>query len=122
VQWFERARLGLPPGPASPTRVEFGSLGREALGTRRYAPVPDPGTPGTLWVAATGQVIGGPFLAYWQRYGGLGLFGNPISPRLTEDVPGSGPLPVQYFEHARFELHDNNEVVLSKLGLLLYQK
>jgi beta-lactamase class A len=115
VQWFERGRLGLPPGSASPDRVEFGDLGREALGDRAYPARPDPANPAQLWFSATGQVIQGGFLAFWQTRGGQRLFGNPISPELTEDLPGLGPTTVQYFERARLESRPDG-IAVSDLG------
>lgn len=45
------------------------------------------------------------FRAFYERYGGLSVFGYPISGALTERDPLSGrDLVVQYFERARFEL------------------
>ena len=112
-----------PPGAAAtgattPDQVEVGSLGLEVLAGRHFDPVPDPGDPARLWFQATGQVLADPFLSYWQTHGGVRLFGNPISPALTEDEPGGGSLRVQYFEHARLELH-GDQVQVSALGRLL---
>lgn len=119
VQWFERGRLGLPAGDPTADRVEMGNLGLEALDGRTFDPQPDPHDPAKLWFQATGQVLDGAFLDYWQTYGGVRLFGNPLSPVLSEAVPGAGSLPVQYFERARFELH-GAKVQLSDLGRQLY--
>jgi beta-lactamase class A len=119
VQWFERARLSVPVDDPTPDRVEIERLGAEALGERTFAALPDPADPTRRWFAATGQVLDGPFLAYWQRHGGSRMFGAPLSPVFTEDLPGAGAVPVQYFERARFELH-GEEVRLSNLGRLLH--
>ena len=119
TQWFTRARLGLPPGPETPDQIQVGNLGLEALGPRRFDPVPDPGDPLQSWFAATGQVLRGPFLDYWTAHGGIRLFGNPISPVLNEDVPGAGVVPVQYFEHGRLELRGDT-VQVSALGSRLF--
>jgi hypothetical protein len=66
--------------------------------------------------------VGGKFLEYWQRNGGLPQQGFPISEEFTEvsDLDGK-PYRVQYFERAVFELHPENvgtpyEVLLSQLG------
>jgi beta-lactamase class A len=118
VQWFEKGRLGLPDGPATPDRVEVGTVGLEVLSGRRYDPQPDPDDPNSLWFQATGQVIKDPFLSYWQTHGGVRLFGNPISPVLNEEVTDAGTIPVQYFERARLELH-GNQVQVGDLGRLL---
>jgi peptidoglycan/xylan/chitin deacetylase (PgdA/CDA1 family) len=67
----------------------------------------------------TGHWLSHGFLAYWQRYGGLALFGYP----LTEEVQKNG-LTVQYFERARFEWHpgawpERMDVLLGRLGMIL---
>lgn len=54
-----------------------------------------------------GAIANEPFRAFFQRYGGLPVFGYPISGELTETDPQTGqPKTVQYFERARFELAD----------------
>ena len=60
---------------------------------------------------ATGQTVRGPFLAYWQAHGGLPIFGYPLTPERRE-----GPLTVQWFERARFELHPGDVVMLGRVG------
>lgn len=65
---------------------------------------------------ATGYSINGAFLSFFDRYGGLRMFGYPIS-----NVVNEGGRPVQYFERQRFEYHNDlagtpNEVQLSRLG------
>jgi beta-lactamase class A len=115
LQWFERGRLGLPPGPATPDRVEVGDLGREFLGDRTFPPASDPDEDNVLWFDSTSQVLQGGFLDFWQTHGGARIFGDPISPELTEDLPGLGPTTVQYFTHARLEARPN-QVVVSDLG------
>ncbi len=69
---------------------------------------------------ATGYRVGGPFLQYWRRNGGLAVFGYPITGEKGEDG-----LVVQYFERAIFELHPENSppynVLLRRLGATLTQ-
>ena len=65
---------------------------------------------------ATRHSIGGAFLKFYDRYGGLNLFGYPI----TDEVMENGRT-VQYFERQRMEYHKEhagtaNEVQLSLLG------
>jgi hypothetical protein len=66
--------------------------------------------------------------SYWQKYGGLGQFGYPISGWAAETSPTDGKqYIVQYFERARFELHPENrgtpyEVLLSQLGAFEYAR
>jgi hypothetical protein len=62
------------------------------------------------------------FLAYWRKYGGLAVFGYPISPERQEVNPEDGKTYwVQWFERNRFEWHPENrgtkyEVLLGLLG------
>ena len=55
--------------------------------------------PNSIFFPETGHAIGGGFLRYWQKYGGLMIFGFPI----TDEIQENGKT-VQYFERARFEL------------------
>jgi hypothetical protein len=74
----------------------------------------------------TGKCIRGAFLRYWQANGGLRQQGYPISDEVREqNAPppaGDGQVrTVQYFQRARFELHEEfagteNEVLLGLLG------
>jgi dienelactone hydrolase len=68
-----------------------------------------PGTP--MCFVQTGYCLRGSFLLYWRVNGGLPQFGFPVTPEITEDGR-----TVQYTERARFELHDNNTVLLGLLG------
>lgn len=77
---------------------------------------------GSMTFAETGHSLGGVFLDYWRRNGGLAQFGFPISEELTEPDPNSGRArTVQYFERNRFEYFPENEgtpyvVQLGRLG------
>jgi peptidoglycan/xylan/chitin deacetylase (PgdA/CDA1 family) len=67
----------------------------------------------------TGHWLSHGFLAYWERYGGLAIFGYP----LTEEFQQDG-VTVQYFERARFEWHpgawpERMDVLLGRLGVEL---
>lgn len=66
--------------------------------------------------SATGHSLRGAFLNYFDKYGGVRIFGYPIS----EEVQENGR-PVQYFERQRFEYYKeaagtSNEVQGSRLG------
>jgi hypothetical protein len=65
--------------------------------------------------AETGQCIGGPIRAYWERNGGLPIFGYPVSPQQIETVEGQS-LPVQWFERDRLEDHGPAGVMAGRLG------
>ncbi len=83
------------------------------------APAPSPSD--SRYFAATGHMVSGKFLAYWNAHGGLAQQGYPISAPLQEvsDLDGK-TYTVQYFERAEFELHPENQppndVLLSQLG------
>src|SRR6476661_4214011 len=68
-----------------------------------------PGTP--MCFVQTGYCLRGAFLLYWRVNGGLPRFGYPVIPEIVEDGR-----TVQYTERARFELHENNTVLLGLLG------
>lgn len=64
----------------------------------------------------TGHYLGGVFRDYWQKNGGLYVFGYP----LTEEYVAANGRVTQYFERARFELFPEytNTPFLVQLGLL----
>jgi beta-N-acetylhexosaminidase len=75
----------------------------------------------------TGHWLGHGFLAYWNAFGGLPVFGYPI----TEEFQGCNPEGwcgvMQYFERARFEWHpgawpSRYDVLLGLLGGELAQQ
>jgi hypothetical protein len=63
---------------------------------------PDPGTtsPNWLYFSETGHYLSAGFQQFWERSGGLPVFGFP----LTEEFSEQG-LTVQYLERQRFEYH-----------------
>ena len=67
--------------------------------------------PQELVFPATGQAVRGAFRAFWQANGGLPIFGYPLTGEYRSDG-----LTVQYFERARFELHDGGSVQLGLVG------
>ncbi len=123
VQYFERNRFELHPENSSTSyEVLLGLLGRERL-DQENRPLPKAetsqnGPSGASYFKETGFDASGPFLQYWQKYGGLAQFGFPISPVVKDLQDGR---TVQYFERARFELHPENSgtdylVLFSLLG------
>jgi beta propeller repeat protein len=130
VQYFERAVFEYHPEQSDPRfRVLLSQLGtfryREKYSAGAPAQTPN-NTPGSQLFPQTGRRVGGKFLEYWQKNGGLAQQGYPISDEFTEvsDLDGK-PYTVQYFERAVFELHTENagtpyEVLLSQLGTFRY--
>ncbi|HEU5100567.1 MAG TPA: class F sortase [Roseiflexaceae bacterium] len=67
----------------------------------------------------TGYCIAGPIRDFWERNGGLMVFGFPITPQQPERVEGR-PTQVQWFERSRLELHPENpapyDVQIGRMG------
>ncbi len=119
VQYFERARFEyFPEFRGTPYEVQFGLLGRYVTRGREFPaePPPEKEEPGRRYFPETGHYISFGFKDYWEKNGGLAMFGYPISGEITENGR-----TVQYFERARFEWHPENkgtpyEVLLGHLG------
>jgi hypothetical protein len=67
----------------------------------------------------TGYCIAGPIRDFWERNGGLMVFGFPITPQQNELIEGR-PTEVQWFERSRLELHPENQppytVLMGRMG------
>jgi hypothetical protein len=65
--------------------------------------------------------VSGDFLAYWQRHGGLPVFGYALTERRQENGRDT-----QYFERQRFEAHPENRapynILLGRLGAELLER
>ncbi|PDW03262.1 Kelch repeat-containing protein [Candidatus Viridilinea mediisalina] len=66
--------------------------------------------------AETNQCISGPIRQYWERNGGLAVFGFPITAQSAEQVEGQA-LQVQWFERDRLEIQANGQVTAGRLGV-----
>src|SRR5215210_4236879 len=68
----------------------------------------------------TGYCIAGPIRDFWERNGGLMVFGFPITTQQSEPIEGR-PTQVQWFERSRLELHPENQwpydVLLGRMGV-----
>jgi hypothetical protein len=136
VQYFERARFEYHPENAgTPNQVLLGLLGNQLTQQRRdkgeppFKPVANPNQPNVTYFEPTGHTLRGVFKDYWEKNGGLALYGYPLSEEFEEINPNDGKTyRVQYFERNRFEYHPENagtryEVLLGLLGnTLLKQK
>ena len=65
-----------------------------------FAPVAQKPTDTAILYFPDGHTLGGPFRTFWEKQGGLPIFGYPISEELQENG-----LTVQYFERAVLEYH-----------------
>ncbi len=126
TQYFERAIFEYHPEYAGTRyQVLLRLLGVIVTQGRWFDPAPPPhyDTPGRLYFPYYGgHSLSGLFLSYWQRHGGLPIFGYPISEPFYEVSPTDGQTYlVQYFERNRFEYHPElagtpYEVLLGLLG------
>lgn len=78
----------------------------------------------TRFFPETGYSVSHGFLAYWDHFGGLPVFGFPIT---DEDTDPQSGFVTQYFERARFEWHPGAwparyDVELGLLGVELAQR
>ncbi|MFO7170499.1 MAG: L,D-transpeptidase [Chloroflexota bacterium] len=103
VQYFERARFEYhPENLGTENQVMLSLLGTELYGDRSF-PDGQP-TDGRIYFPETGNTLGGKFLQFWQKRGGLKVFGYPISEPFEEVSQIDGQVRVvQYFERAKFE-------------------
>jgi hypothetical protein len=117
VQYFERARFEL--NVVNNTAViSLGLVGREyttarGLGFPPVAPVPN--SANVRYFPETSHTLRGEFKNFWERRGGVEIFGFPISEEITERLADGQNYTVQYFERARFELTSGG-VRLALLG------
>jgi hypothetical protein len=128
VQWFERERFEYHPENAgSRYEVLLGLLGNELISSacrsfERAKPLFPNGSTEGFYFQETGHNLRGTFKGYWEKRGGLPIFGFPISEEFGEVNPADGKFyVVQYFERARFEYHPEHqgtpyEVELGLLG------
>lgn len=131
MQYMERAVFEYHPENKPPFNVLLAQLGTFRY-NRKYPTgtpfaIPNNG-PGSIFFPQTGKWLGGGFLQYWQRNGGLPQQGYPVSDEFTEKSDADGKeYRVQYFERAVFELHPEHagtpyEVLLSQLGTFRYRE
>lgn len=90
------------------------ALGPGNLGT----PTPAQAQTRQRCFAETGHCIGGSILDYWERNGGLAVFGYPVSDLQEEVVEENWIGPVQWFERDRLEDHsaEGQGVLAGRLG------
>lgn len=126
VQYFERARFEYHPNNPDPYKVLLGRLSANSLirQGRNPANAPAPmGTPaGCTTFNETPYALCPPFQAFWNRSGGLPVFGFPLT-SAADDVSATDgkTYQTQWFERERFEYHPENrgtpyEILLGLLG------
>jgi hypothetical protein len=98
VQYFERARFEYHPDlAAAGASVQLGHLGREILAIQGTPGGIDDPQNGSYYFPETRHTLWGEFRSFWNKRGGLPIFGYPLSETVDEDGR-----TVQYFERAKF--------------------
>jgi peptidoglycan/xylan/chitin deacetylase (PgdA/CDA1 family) len=127
IQHFERARFEHRPG-TWPARydIHLGLLGKELTKHRTneapFKPISGKSDANCTYFPQTGHRLCHGFKGYWEKYGGLAIYGYPISEEFREVNPDTGKTyVVQYFERQRFEWHpgewpERYDVMLGRLG------
>jgi hypothetical protein len=118
VQYFQRARMEAFPEYPEPNKIQLGALGVQlgyAAGPIPAAEIPPANDPNRRYYTETQHTVAYAFLAYFDKHGGLEIFGYPI----TEFKLENGRI-VQYFQRARMEWHPqlpaDQRVQLGNLG------
>lgn len=117
IQYFQRARMELHPENPVPYRVQLGLLGDELGHRSPSSSTPVPNDASHRYSPETGHVVAYAFLNFFDKNGGLDIFGYPI----TDFQPENGRI-VQYFQRARLEWHPelsgDQRVQLGDLGTI----
>ncbi len=123
VQYFERARFEYHPELKNTSyEIQLGLLGSQYTTGRQFAEsAPFISTAQRYYFPETRHSLGGSFKRYWDKNGGLALYGYPISDEFAENG-----YTVQYFERNRFEYHPELsgtpfEVQLGLLGTIILE-
>ncbi len=114
VQYFQKARFELLPETPDGQRVQVSPLGKYLYNPGQPIAVPD-NSPACRTFPEGNFEVCYAFLAFFDEYGGLAQFGEPIS-----NLEIQSATVVQFFQRARFEWHPEmppgQRVVLSDLG------
>jgi len=86
VQYLENARLEYyPENAGTQYEVMLGLLGQEFAGAQEEKRAPQvPDTDNQAYFPETGHSVRGKFWRFWQRFGGLDVFGYPLTEQQTE--------------------------------------
>ncbi len=114
-------------GKNCPTRLR--QAGWDELINRVRTLLDQPAEASARFFPETGQSIAGGFRAFWERFGGLPIFGYPLTGEISETCEDAATRTVQYFERAVFEWHpdkpelaDRFHVLLRRLGAIAWER
>ena len=119
-----QARGATPSATARPVTTATTTPRSSATATPTYVTptAAATATPADRYFPETGYTVPAAFMSYWAQYGGLPIFGFPITDAHMEKSATDGSqYLVQYFERNRFEYHPEfggtpNQVLLGLLG------
>src|SRR5690349_2318945 len=99
-------------------RAALALLALAIAGLAALSPQPTAAQTSQRCFAETGFCISGSIRTYWERDGGLAVFGYPITNLHDETIEGSWTGPVQWFERDRLEDHsgDRQGILAGRLG------
>lgn len=101
-----------------PTRYRLGTILLIVLAVLATLATPTAAQTSQRCFSETGQCMSGVIRQYWERNGGLPVFGFPTAPQSVEDVEGTA-LQVQWFERDRLEIQPDGHVTAGRLGARL---
>jgi len=91
--------------PSASVSVNWGGVTTPTPPPTPFAPAqPTTARAGCTFFAVTGHNLCAGFQSYWNKFGGLAIYGYP----LTEEFVANG-VTTQYFERARFEWHPGTD-------------
>ena len=91
---------GLSPAATAATTTATAAPGLVTPPTQVVPAPAEASGPDAFYAGETGHFVKSPFLAYWQKFGGKNVFGNPLSETFTQDG-----FQAQLFEQALLEYH-----------------
>jgi hypothetical protein len=112
VLYTERQRLEWQSAAPWPYRVVGTQLGPLSLRERH----PDQEVSPRTDLSAADAFADPAFRSFYEQFGGLPIFGYPISGGLSETTADGATRTVQYFERARFERSPDGSIQLGLLG------
>lgn len=118
VQYFQKARMEWHPENPVPYKVQLGLLGEELKYRQPPVPEPTPRSRRKVFFPETGHTVSYAFLDFFNKHGGIDIFGYPITEMYFED----GQI-VQYFQRLKLLWQPNdpvNTVAVGNLGSVHY--
>jgi hypothetical protein len=114
VQYFQKARMEWHPHNPVQYRVQLGLLGEELKYRQPPVPEPTPRSRRKVYFPETGHTVSYAFLDFFNKNGGIDIFGYPITEMYFEE----GQI-VQYFQRLKLQWQPNdpgNAVIVGNLG------